>query len=226
MKFSILIFCLFLLPASGFSQKDDSMLITQIDGNRYIRKNYDKKGNLKQYQSIDAGNLKTSAEIMEVKMTVTSYDKNNNLKGASQTVIRCDPEAGEVLMGIFPFAGGASNKSLKIELPKNNKLYPAGWRDKTTIEDFSFDLKFEGGAAGFFGTESQVSLTDRKVSKVSDNLYRISGSMTLKAYVFGVKISTTRYNYFEEIKSGTGIVRQKFTESNGNYFTIELNSKN
>ncbi len=32
----------------------------------------------------------------------------------------------------------------------------------------------------------------------------------------------TRYNYFEEIKTETGIVQQKSTETNGSYFTIEL----
>lgn len=224
MKWSItlVIFYLLLLPTNGYSQKDESMLITQIDGNRYTRKNYDKKGKLKNYQSIEVGSLKTSAGIMEVKMTVITYSEKNNMKSASQTVIRCDPKAGEVLMGIFPFAGGANNRSLKVELAKKVKLYPQGWRGKTVLEDFSFDLKFEGGAAGFFGTESKVSLTDRKVSKVNDDLYGISGKMTLKAYVFGIKISTIYYNYFEEIRTGTGIVRQKITETNGNYFTIEL----
>ena len=52
--------------------------------------------------------------------------------------------------------------------------------------------------------------------------YVVSGKMTLKAYVLGIKISTIEYNYFEDIKNGTGIVRQKFTEDNGNYFTIEI----
>ena len=46
--------------------------------------------------------------------------------------------------------------------------------------------------------------------------------MTLKAYVLGIKISNVEYQYFEEIVEKVGIVRQKFTERNGNYFTIEL----
>lgn len=213
---------LLLLPCTGFAQNDEGMLISQIDGNRYYRKKYDDKGKLKGYQSIEVGSLKINTEEVEAKMTVTTYDKNSNVKGASQTIIRCNPEAGEVMMGIFPFAGGATNKSLKIELPKNNKLYPEGWRGKGVLEDFTFKLKFIGGAAGFFGTESEVSFSDRKVSQTKEGLYRISGKMALKAYVLGLRISTTRYNYFEEIKIGVGIVKQMFSETNGNYFTVEL----
>ncbi len=37
-----------------------------------------------------------------------------------------------------------------------------------------------------------------------------------------VKISTTQYNYYEDFEKDTGIVRQKFTEDNGNYFTVEI----
>jgi len=213
---------LLLLPFFGHAQDDEGMLIFQIDGNRYYQKNYDGNNKLKSYQSIEVGSLKTSAEKVEAKLTVITYDANDNMKGASQTVITCDPKASEVMMGIFPFAGGATNKSLRIELPKNGKLYPLDWKKKAALEDYTFQLNFEGGAAGFFGTKSSVSFTGRKVSQPSDGIFRIAGKMTLKAYVLGIKISTVKYDYSEDFEKGTGIVRQKFTEDNGNYFTVEI----
>ena len=219
---SILTCCLWLLPFFGHAQNEEGMLIFQIDGNRYYRKNYDGNNKLTSYQSIEVGSLKTSAEKVEAKLTVITYDANNNMKGASQTVITCDPAASEVMMGIFPFAGGATNKSLKIELPKSGKLYPLEWRKKAALEDYTFQLNFEGGAAGFFGTESSVSFTGRRVSQPSEGIFRIAGKMTLKAYVLGIKISTIKYDYSEDFEKDVGIVRQKFTEGNGNYFTVEI----
>ena len=220
--FFILISFIGLFPSTGFTQEDEGMLISHIDGNRYIRKDFDKSGKLKSYQAIEVGSLNKIDDKIEAKLTVITYDVNGNMKGASQTVISCDPEAKEVMMGIFPFAGGAVNKSLKVELPEGRDLYPDGWRKETDLGDFNFKLSFEGGAAGFFGTESRVAFTDRKVTEPGEGIFRVSGKMTFKAYVLGIKISTIEYNYFEDIKNGPGIIRQKFTESNGNYFTIEI----
>ena len=211
-----------LIPISGFSQSDEGMLIFQIDGNRYFRKNFDGNDKLISYQSIEVGSLKKDDQKIEAKLTVVTYDADDNMKGASQTVITCDPEASEVMMGIFPFAGGATNKSLKIELPKSGALYPAGWREKEVLGDYTFQMKFEGGAALFFGTESSVEFSDRKVSQQGNGVFRISGKMTLKAYVLGIRISTINYDYSEDFEKETGIVRQKFLEGNGNYFTVEI----
>ncbi len=211
-----------LIPISGFSQSDEGMLISQIDSNRYYRKNFDGNDKLISYQSIEVGSLKKDDQKIEAKLTVVTYDADDNMKGASQTVITCDPEASEVMMGIFPFAGGATNKSLKIELPKSGALYPAGWREKEVLGDYTFQMKFEGGAAGFFGTESSVEFSDRKVSQQGNGVFRISGEMTLKAYVLGIRISTINYDYSEDFEKEAGIVWQKFTEGNGNYFTVEI----
>lgn len=214
-----------IFPLLVLSQNGDGMLIYKIDGNQYFRKNYDKNDELKSYQSIEVGSLTTSSEKLETKLTVITYDKNGNMKGASQTVISCNPDIGEVMMGIFPFAGGATNKSLKIEASKNNSLYPKSWRNKNALDDFLFALKFKGGAAGFFGTKSQVLFSNRNVNRLEENIFRITGRLTLKAYILGIKISNVEYEYFEDIKETKGIIRQRFTEKNGNYFTIELKNK-
>lgn len=218
----ILVCLLFLLPLDGFTQNEEGMLIFQIDGNRYYRKNYDGNDKLISYQAIEVGSIKASAERVEAKLTVVTYDTNDNMKDASQTVITCDPATSEIIMGIFPFAGGAANTSVEIEPEGNSQIYPEDWREQNTLRDFVFNLDFKGGAAGFFGTSSKVSFTERSVNKSSENTYRVSGNMTLAAYIMGVRVSTIEYRYFEDLDQEAGIVYQKFTEKNGNYFTIRI----
>ena len=125
-------------------------------------------------------------------------------------------------MGVFPFAGGKSNKSLKIEIPQGNELYPSGWQQSNTLPDFNFQLKLEGGVAGFFGTESRAVISQRKVSPQPEATYRVSGKMTLKAFVAGIRISKTVYDYVEYIAPEKGIVSQNFRANDGEYFTISL----
>jgi hypothetical protein len=100
-------------------------------------------------------------------------------------------------------------------------LYPTGWRKLAELKDFHFNLNFEGGAAGFFGTKSEISIMNRKVMPLDDS-FGVSGILTIKAYIFGIKISTIKYDFFEKIDEEKGIISQQFTEENGNYFTIEI----
>lgn len=203
------------------AQVIDGMLIFQVDENRYIRKNYDGNKNLKNYQTIEIGKTEVSDNRIETKMTVITYEADGTLKDASQTSLVCTPESQQVLMGIFPFAGEKSKRSLVVKMEDGAILYPTGWRELTELKDFNFNLNFEGGAAGFFGTKSDISITDRKVMPLKD-VFGVSGKMTLKAYIFGIKISTIQYDFFEKIDKEKGIISQKFTEANGDFFTIEI----
>ena len=220
----LILYCATLFHVGETSaQGIEEMLLYQIEGNQYLRKNFDAQGHMKNYQTIDVGELKFSTGIIESKMTVVNYDRKGNLLSASQTTIRCNPEEREVLMGVFPFAGAKSDKALKIELKKGASLYPNDWFNKNSLPDFNFKLQVEGGVAGFLGTESQTAITQRKVMLQPNGLYKVSGKMTLNAYLAGINISTTVYDFFEYIDLLKGIVWQKFVNSNGEYFTIELN---
>ena len=218
-KFLILFYLGF--AGTGTAQENDGMLIFQVDGNKYIRKNFDKDGELKNYQTIEIGQLNKTGDNYETKMTTITYDADSTLKDASQTSLVCTPASRQVLMGIFPFAGGKSNKSLIVKMDEDAIMYPLDWRNFSTLKDFNFSLNFSGGAAGFFGTKSKVSITNRRVMP-SKNLFGVSGKLALKAYVMGLKIATINYDFYEEIDEESGIIKQKFTEESGAYFTIEL----
>ncbi len=204
-------------------QNEDGMLISQIDGNRYTRKNFDGNGKLKDYQTIEIGLPIFSGDKIDIKMTVTTYDTRGNIKGTTQSTLVCTPESKQVLMGVFPFAGNKSKKSLIVNMDRGAIMYPSGWRKLTELPDFNFTLNLKGGAAGFIGTKSDVSIVNRKVD-YSDKKYSVSGEIALKAYAFGIKIAAIKYKYFEEIDDQKGIVYQKFTAEKGDYFTIEIES--
>lgn len=204
-----------------FSQTVTGMMIYQIDGNRYIRKNYNKNGVLEKYETIEVGKVKKENELIESEIIVNTYGSKNDLQKTSKTVIRCNPLSKEVLMGVFPFASVKSNKSLRVEVLENVNLYPTYWKGNAILNDYNFLLKIDGGAAGFFGTESKVSLTQRKLVYLEDNLFEITGKMVIKAFIAGIRITTIVYDYSEEIEPQSGIVKQIFTQNNGAYFTIE-----
>lgn len=203
------------------AQDDAEMLIFQVDGNTYMRKNFDKDGKLKNYQTIEVGKIKTVAGKLETKMTVITYKPDGTLKDASQSNLVCTPETKQVLMGIFPFAGGKSKKSLVVKMDDGAIMYPANWRQLSELKDFNFSLNFSGGAAGFFGTKSNVSIYDRKVMKLK-NIFGVSGKLSMKAYTIGIRVAKIEYDFYEEIDIEKGIVSQKYTEKNGDYFTTEI----
>ncbi len=224
-KSFIIFFCISIYANSGSAQIDKSMLIYQIAGNNYERKNYDKDGNLKSYQTINVGEITKNEDDIIAKLTVNTFDDKNILKGASQTTIICNPISQELIMGVFPFAGGASNKSLKLEMSKSNRLYPIEEISSNTLNDIEFQLKFKGGAAGFFGTRSKISLKERSINKSKNGIISITGKMMVQVFIIGIKIKTIKYEYTEDLISGVGIVKQFVAEDNGTYFTTELITK-
>ncbi len=203
------------------AQNDDGMLIFQVDGNRYLRKNFDKNGELKNYQMIEVGKVNADNKKLETKMTVITYKPDGTLKDAVQSNLVCTPETKQVLMGIFPFAGGKSKNSLVVKMDDEAIMYPAHWRQLSELKDFNFSLNFSGGAAGFFGTKSNVSISNRKVMKLK-NIFGVSGKLSMKAYVLGIRVAKIEYDFYEEIDEKKGIVSQRFTENNGDYFTTEI----
>ena len=126
-------------------------------------------------------------------MKVITYQKDGNIKRASQTNLICTPDIRQVLMGVFPFAGNKSKTSMIVKMEDSAVLYPTDWKGLKTLKDFNFSLDFQGGTVGFFGTKSSVSMTDRKVMPL-EKTFGVSGKITIKAFVLGIKVSTFKYD--------------------------------
>ncbi|MEZ4848200.1 MAG: hypothetical protein R3B93_06200 [Bacteroidia bacterium] len=213
---------MFSCPSGGFAQNQEGMLIYQIDGNHYRKDNYDKNGKPDSYQIIQVGNVIKAEQRVEAKLTVLNYKNNGDLKDASQTTITCNPEARQVLVGIFPFIAEKSRKNIIVKMQDGNIFYPSGWQQKLELEDFSLNLEIKGGTAGFLGANSHIAITNRKVNQLSAQIYQISCKITLKAFIGGINVSTVHYELQEEIHNQTGIIKQTFTEKSGAYFILRL----
>jgi len=208
-------------PLTMMAQGDEGMLIFQVDGNQYNRKNFDSTNKLKSYQTIAVGKVNKADGKIETIMTVITYKPDGTQKNADQTNLVCTPDSRQVLMGIFPFGGGKSNQTLIVKMKSGGILYPSDWRNHSELKDFKFSMNILGGAAGFFGTRSEVSISNRKVMHLT-NSFGVSGQLSMKAYVLGIRVSNIQYDFYEEIDEVEGIVYQKYTDSNGSYFTTEI----
>lgn len=212
---------------SLIAQDNDQMFMFQIDGNTYIRKNYDIKGTFIGSQKFEVGSV--TEENGKYKMTVKTYenDEKGTLTDSSKTTYICKPSSGVLLMNIFPYAVFSANKIVKIDLKNGVQFYPSKWQSGLELEDVSFSLSITGGAVGILGNSDRVKLYDRKISSynAANNTYTIKGKVQLKVYVFGIRVNTIDYSITEIVHPENGIIKQTIKKANGEYFTIKLTNK-
>ena len=211
----------------GYSQENKQMLMFQIEGNNYIKKSYDKNGVLKDYNVFKVGELTKGKTQYNMPLKVYGYDKNGKLKDSTKTQYTCKPSEETVLMNILPYAQYSSNKIVTVELIDGKDLYPSTWQKGKEMVDISFSLSLEGGALGAFGSGSKVKISQRKVTEynATKNTYILASNVAIKVYMFGVKVSTIKYELEETIHPQIGIIEQYFKESSGDYFIIKIEEK-
>ena len=92
-------------------------------------------------------------------------------------------------MKIFPFAAFSSDKTVKVQLNSEFELYPNPMKVDLTFDDIAFTVSIEGGALGFFGTNSKGTISNRKVVAYdpTSNVYDLISRITIKSFLFGLK---------------------------------------
>lgn len=205
-------------------QSDESMLIFEISGNKYEKKTYDKSGSLKTSQMYHLGKIISNGSFFELPMTIFSYDKQGQLLDSAQTKLKCDLQNRSLFMSIFPFSEKAVNKTviLKSNGPPLNYLQQP--KVDETLQNVEFEMTIEGGALDFFGSRTVIELVNRQVTAYStkESEYEMRSIMSVKSFLVGLKIWSASYQLVELISTEKGLVEQKFTESDGSYFTIKL----
>ena len=199
------------------------MFIFQIEGNNYIKKKYDKKGELINSQTFIVGKIMIDKEQYVMPLKIYLYNKKRELEDSATTNYICKPFDNKVLMNIFPFGNFSSDKTVKVDL-NNGELYPENIIEGGSLEEVEFSASIEGGVAGAFGSSTKIKIYDRKIIKVNTNqgTYHITSKIEIKAYLFGIKLDTITYLVEEIISKQRGILEQKFQEDNGEYFIIKL----
>ncbi len=209
---------------SVFGQNGRSMLITEISGNKYEKKSYDKGGSIKSYQMFHLGTIESKGKYYELPMKTYSYDRNKQLKDSAETRLRCDFENSNLNMNIFPFAEKAVNKTVILSTEGSHLIYPKNPETDNELETVEFVMAIDGGVLDLFGSRTVIKLLDRKViaDQMDKSKYVINSTMTIKSYLIGIRILAITYRVEELISNSKGILEQKFTEPTGAYFTLKL----
>ncbi|TAH40105.1 MAG: hypothetical protein EYC69_11900 [Bacteroidetes bacterium] len=218
----------FIGSIESFAQEYSQMFMFQIDGNNYIKKSFDSSGKLKSFQIFKVG--KVVKNLNKYEMDIMSFEFNNagKMTDSSITKFICKPSSNEVLLNILPFADLNSNKKVEVELITGENIYPTKWEIGEKVKDHSYSLTLKGGFLSVLGTRSGVKVYDRGITKKNDDsaAFTLTSKVEIKSYMLGLNINTMNFFVEEIIDPRKGIISQIFTESSGDYFTINLsNSK-
>jgi len=208
----------------ALSQTDRQMLMYEIEGNVYVRKSYDKKGDLIASQILKAGNVKKGNEYYTMPLRVYVYDKDGILEDSLDTYYRCKPSDRVILMNIFPFVETNSQKTIEATVIEGDNSYPTNLEPGMGIPDVSFSLSIKGGLAGFLGNNNKIKIYNRKVTSQDKlrNTYTVNYQVQLIIYLFSIKMKTINYSAEEVIDPMIGIISEYYKETNGSYFTLKL----
>ena len=80
-------------PTLASAQDSGAMLISNIAGNSYVLRNFDKAHKEKDRQRIKVGELRTKGERLELPVSIYSYDADGLLQDSSSTTYTCSPGA-------------------------------------------------------------------------------------------------------------------------------------
>ena len=206
-----------------FAQDSKEMLILQIEGNTYLRESFDKAGKVISKDLLKVGKLNRLQDKLTVNVKVYNYGKNGNIEDSSETKYTCNPNEEKILMNIFPFAAFSSDKTVKVQLNSEFELYPNPMKVDVTLDDIAFTVLIEGGALGFFGTNSEGTIANRKVVAYNpdSDAYTLTSTITIKSFLFGLNVNTISYVLREQINPNKGVLKQVFKEPSGEYFTVK-----
>lgn len=225
MRSSYLILIMLFASTIAMGQKNSDMLTFQIDGNNYIKKNYDKNGVLEDYQIIQIGEITSKGDKNIVPIRSYSYNDKGQILDSSRTSYICDPTDKKLVMNVFPFAYLSANKTVKLKSKTKISLYPKEWKTGDNLPNTLFSVDISGGSLSVFGSTAKIEIYDRKITEYdkSRNAFNISSKLRIGVYAYGIKVKSISYTIEEKVNPEKGIIEQKFKESTGAYFTIKLN---
>lgn len=208
---SALLFYLILGITSIMAQNE--MLIGQVSGRFVVRENFDEKGAFLNKQTFEAGEIITKNGYYEIEVITELFDENKKSTDKYTTTYRCKPDEGSILVMAFPFFNPKSKETEISTTSKNFKqLY-----DLENLRDIELEMSFDSGLLNFFGSKSTINIYDRKLD---GNRSNIKSKINIKAYAWGIRIKQLNYMVKEKLNGKGLLTSQKFTETDGSYFTM------
>ncbi|MBN9351845.1 MAG: hypothetical protein J0H55_14285 [Chitinophagaceae bacterium] len=214
--------CLFILVITtnalpGFSQQND-MLIEQIAGRQIIRENFDKGGKLAGRQIFKVGQLIKKPDAHSIEIEVELYDKALKPEDKYVTTYVCKPAQSDVLVNVFPFAARNKKKiSIKITSGEFKNLYAVS--QGKFAQTISIIMTIESGVLNFLGSKNKVTIDGRSKTE-NDTGMIINSSITIQAYLLGIKFKTIKYKITEYLNKNGFLNKQVLNNSDGSYFVM------
>ncbi|MEO9886034.1 MAG: hypothetical protein ABJR05_16355 [Balneola sp.] len=216
---------LVIFTVSSFTKAQSSqMLLFEIDGNRYEKRNFNKQGELQSFQKLLVGSIEETGDIYKLPVELYLYNVEGELQDSTKTIYTCRPEEQKVLLNVFPFTDYGKGSEIKVNLLDTNTFYPAAPEPGWEMEPIEFQLNIDKGLVGFLGGKSKIKMYDRQVvpnDTLQTGQYEINSKVDLGVYVLGIKMKGLAYQVIEIIDKDQGIIHQKFTnEDDSSYFVI------
>lgn len=224
--FLSIIFLAGLIPAHILhAQQSGEMLLFEIDGNRYEKRDYNSGGELQSFQKFMIGSIEKQPEIYRLPVDLYSYNAEGELQDSTKTIYTCRPDERRILLNVFPFTDYGKGSEIKVNLLDTNTFYPADPEPGWEMKPLEFEMNIEKGLVGFLGGKSKINMYDRQVvpnDTLQAGQYQINSEVDLGVYVLGIKMKGFDYRVIEIIDKSQGIIWQKFTSEDDSYFVIRL----
>jgi len=210
----ILFLILFNVPMNGQTE----MLIGQISGRTVARENFDEDGVLLNKQTFEAGKIIEKKGYYQIEVVTELFNEEKKPTEKYTTTYRCKPDETSIMVMAFPFAKPNSKETEINSSTKNfTKLYDLG-----NLKDIELEMNFDSGLLNFFGSKSLIRIYDRQLNTDKVNI-QIESKINIKAYALGIRIKQLNYTVIEELNNNYLLTFQKFTETDGSYFTMTYN---
>ncbi|MGV8946294.1 MAG: hypothetical protein ACOH1N_07685 [Lutibacter sp.] len=191
----------------------NEMLIGQLSDRVVIRENFDKNGAFLNKQTFEAGETLKKNGYYEIKVITELFDKDKKTTDKYSTTYLCKPDEASIMVMAFPFSNPKSKETEINTTSKNFKeLY-----NLENLEDIELEMSFDSGLLNFFGSKSIIKIYNRKLDTNKNN---IKSKINIKAYALGIRIKQLNYNVNEKLNGNGLLTFQKFTETDGSYFTM------
>jgi hypothetical protein len=196
---------------NSYAQKN--MLIEQISGKTITRESFDDKGKLLSKQVMKVSQVGVQNKIYQVSIDIDNYDEDNKLSKSNTTNYRCKPNESSLLIMLIPLSNVNASKMKIISSSVNFKeLY-----DFTELKDIIIKVGFDSGALSLFGSKGTISLNSRKWNPTNEELV---SQLRFTGYALRIQVKKVTYTVKEKF-TNEKLVFQRFSESDGSYFTMK-----
>lgn len=223
---------LWILPGgapAALGQGLQTMPLSLVEGNRYVRQSFDENGQAETYQEIEISRLVRDSTGVEITLTLYTFDADRRRDGLVRTTIRCREQDLDMVMNLLAILR-PEDRRIDLRVTGGEVLYPVSPVETDTLQDVTLDVEVQRGVLSFLGSKSRVHLANRSVRlqqvagaqpRLSEPTYTVSEELHMRFYVLGIKVRERSYRVEETIAPGQGLVRQVLTAPDGSYIVLE-----